>query len=165
MAVQQQIEAFLAGTPHAVVGASRDRDKYGNKVLRAYLQRQRAVYPVNPSADVVEGLAAFPDLASLPQTVHGLSIVTPPRVTEQVVTQAARLGIRHIWMQPGSENDRAVELAQQAGMNVIWGGPCILVAMRFHEEVPGMGPTEEDSAHHGPEAASLPAASPPDHDR
>ena len=104
MTIQQQIEAFLTGTPHAVVGTSRDREKYGNKVLRAYLQQQRPVYPVNPSAEVVEGLAAFPDLASLPQPVHGLSIVTPPRVTEQVVTQAARLGIRHIWMQPGTEN-------------------------------------------------------------
>jgi predicted CoA-binding protein len=114
-----------------VVGASRDRRKYGNKVLRAYLQDQRTVYPVNPGATVVEGLAAFPDLASLPQTVHGLSIVTSPRVTEQVVTEAAKLGIRHIWMQPGAENDRAVELARHAGMNLIWGGPCILVTMHF----------------------------------
>ena len=133
MTVEQQMEAFLAGTPHAVVGASQDREKYGNKVLRAYLQRQRAVYPVNPTARVVEGLAAFPDLSSLPESVHGISIVTPPQVTEQVVIEAARLGIHHVWMQPGSESKRAVELAQEAGMNVIWGGPCILVAMRFHE--------------------------------
>ncbi len=142
MIVQQQIEAFLAGTPHAVVGASRDRTKYGNKVLRAYLQGQRAVYPVNPSVEAVEGLAAFPNLASLPQTVHGLSIITPPRVTEQVVAQAERLGIRHIWMQPGSESTQAVELAQRAGMNVIWGGPCILVAMRFRDDEPGMNATD-----------------------
>lgn len=133
MTVQQQIEAFLAGTPHAVVGASQDREKYGNKVLRAYVQRQRAVHPINPHAKVVEGLAAFPDLASLPQIVHGVSIVTPSRITEQVVAQAAQLGIRHLWMQPGSESDLAVELAQQAGINVIWGGPCILVSLRFRE--------------------------------
>ena len=82
----------------------------------------------------VEGLAAFPDLSSLPESVHGISIVTPPQVTEQVVIEAARLGIHHVWMQPGAESKRAVELAQEAGMNVIWGGPCILVAMRFHEK-------------------------------
>jgi uncharacterized protein len=155
MTVQQQIEAFLTGTPHAVVGASQDRGKYGNKVLRAYLQRQRFVYPINPHAQLVEGLIAFPDLASLPQTVHGLSIVTPPRVTEQVVTQAARLGVRHIWMQPGSESDRAVELAQQAGMNVIWGGPCILVALRFQEDEPAADATGENSARSGGDAASF----------
>jgi len=133
MTVQQQIEAFLSGTPHAVVGASQDREKYGNKVLRAYLQGRRTVYPVNPKAGQVEGLAAYPDLASLPQAVHGLSIITPPPVTEQIVAQAARLGIQHLWLQPGAESRPAVELAQQAGMNVIWGGPCILVAMRFRE--------------------------------
>jgi predicted CoA-binding protein len=62
-----------------------------------------------------------------------VSIITPPRVTERVVEEAAQLGVRHIWMQPGAESDRAVELAQQAGLNVIWGGPCILVTLRFRE--------------------------------
>ncbi len=133
MTIQQQIEAFLSGAPHAVVGASQDREKYGNKVLRAYLQGRRTVYPVNPKADQVEGLAAYPDLASLTQAVHGVSIITPPPVTEQVVAQAVRLGIQHLWLQPGAESQAAVELAQQAGMNVIWGGPCILVVMRFRE--------------------------------
>lgn len=136
MTIQQQIEAFLSGTPHAVAGASRDRGKYGNKVLRAYQQQQRPVYPVNPSAEAVEGLVAFPDLARVPQAIHGLSIVTPPQVTEELIGEAARLGIRHIWMQPGSESGRAVELARQAGMNLIWGGPCILVVMRFRDEGP-----------------------------
>ena len=134
MTVQQQIEAFMEGTPHAVAGASRDRRKYGNKVLRAYIQQKRAVHPINPNAEVVEGLVALSDLASLVETVHGVSIVTPPRVTEQIVMQAADLGIRHLWMQPGSESDQAIELARQAGMNVIWGGPCILVTLRFQED-------------------------------
>ena len=156
MTIQQQIEAFLSGTPHAVVGVSQDRNKYGNKVLRAYLQRQRAVHPINPSAAVVEGLSAYPDLASLPETVHGLSIVTPPHVTEQVVAQAARLGVRHVWMQPGAESDRAVELAQQAGMNVIWGGPCILVTLGFHEEGPRTDGTDGNSAQSGRDASSFP---------
>ena len=51
MTIQQQIEAFLAGSPHAVVGASPNREKYGNKVLRACLQQQRAVHPVNTTAE------------------------------------------------------------------------------------------------------------------
>ncbi len=134
MTVQQQIEAFLGGTPHAVAGASRDRRKYGNKVLRAYIQQRRAVHPINPNAEIVEGMVAFSDLAALSETVHGVSIVTPPRVTEQIVTQATGLGIRHLWMQPGSESDQAIELAEQAGMSVIWGGPCILVTLRFQED-------------------------------
>lgn len=134
MTLQEQIEAFLAGAPHAVAGASQDRAKYGNKVLRAYLCRQRPVFPVHPMAEEIEGLAAYRDLASLPQPVHGLSIVTPPPVTERIIAEAARLGIKHVWMQPGAESERAVALAEQSGMNVIAGGPCLLVALQFHEE-------------------------------
>jgi uncharacterized protein len=50
------------------------------------------------------------------------------------VAQAISLGIKNIWMQPGAESAAAVELAEQAGANVIAGGPCILVALRFHDK-------------------------------
>ena len=73
MDIQAQIDEFLAGEPHAVVGASQDRNKYGNKVLRVYQQQNRPVYPVNPKADEVEGLTAYPDLASLPEAVHAVN--------------------------------------------------------------------------------------------
>ncbi len=133
MALDTKIKAFLDGTPFAVVGASTDRSKYGNKVLRVYQQNGLAVYPVNPRAEEVEGLACFPDLASLPEAVHGVSIITPPSVTERVVEEAEAAGIRHLWMQPGAESDRAVERAEGAGLNVIAGGPCILVVLRYRE--------------------------------
>lgn len=133
MTDQEKIQAFLTGTPHAVVGASRDRSKYGNKVLRVFLQNRRTVFPVNPNADEVEALRSYPDLASLPEQVHGVSIVTPPHVTEAVIEQAGQLGIKHVWLQPGAESERAVQRAEQWGMNIISGGPCILVALRYHE--------------------------------
>lgn len=132
--LQERIDAFLAGAPHAVVGASRDRSKYGNKVLRAYLQNDREVYPVNPNSREVEGLATFPDLASLPRPVHGISVITRPEVTESIVEQAAGQGVKHIWMQPGAESERAVERAEELGINVIAGGPCALVTLRYREE-------------------------------
>lgn len=137
MPLERQIEQFLAGLPHAVVGASRDRAKYGNKVLRVYMQNNRPVYPVNPNAQTVEGLACYPDLASLPEKVHGISIVTPPEVTERIVEQAGELGIENVWMQPGAESERAVARAGELGMNVIAGGPCALVTMGYREAVDG----------------------------
>ena len=133
MSTQDKIETFLAGKRFAVVGASSDRQKYGNKVLRAYMQNQLDAVPVNPNADEVEGRTAFPDLASLPEPVDGVSIITPPKVTEQVVSQAIELGINSIWMQPGAESAAAIEAAERAGANVIAGGPCLLVALRYHE--------------------------------
>lgn len=127
------IDAFLDGSPFAVVGASTDRDKYGNKVLRAYMQQQRQVYPVNRKAEAVEGLTAFQDIASLPVQPHAISVITPPNVTEQIVEQAIDAGIKHIWMQPGAESDNAVKRAREAGVNTIAGGPCILVQFGFRE--------------------------------
>jgi uncharacterized protein len=130
---QTQITEFLAGAPHAVVGASRDRAKIGNQVLRAYLQAGRPVIPVNPGVEEVEGLKAYADLASLPAPVHGVSVITPPHVTGSIIEQAGLIGIKNIWLQPGAESERAVLLAKELGMNVISGGPCILVVLGQRE--------------------------------
>ncbi len=123
--------AFLAGGPHAVVGASRDRDKYGNKVLRCYLQHGRRVFPVNPQAAQIEGLAAYGDLGTLPEPVHGISVITPPRISEWVIEQAAALGIEQVWMQPGAESIAAIARAEAAGMSAIADGSCILVELGY----------------------------------
>ena len=128
-----QIEQFLEGTSYAVVGASTDREKYGNKVLRAYLQDGRRVFPVHPSADEIEGLKAYPSLADIPEPVHGVSIITPPTITEAIVAQAGALKLQHLWLQPGAENERALDAAHAHQMNVIAGGPCILVILGFRE--------------------------------
>ena len=131
--MQNRINAFLAGRPHAVVGASTNRAKYGNKVLRVYQQNNMPVFPINPRAETIEGLPAYPDLAALPETPHGLSIITPPKITEQVVAQAIQLGIKHLWMQPGAESEAAVAAAEAAGISVIAGDACVLVVLGYHE--------------------------------
>jgi predicted CoA-binding protein len=130
---QEKIEAFLANERFAVVGASQDRSKYGNKVLRVYMQNDRDVVPVNPTAAEVEGLPAYRDLASVPGTIDAVSIITPPAVTERVVDAAIARGIKHIWMQPGAESQKAIKTASDAGANVIAGGPCILVSLHYHD--------------------------------
>lgn len=127
------ITDFLTGTTYAVVGASNERWKYGNKVLRCYLQNGRKAIPVNPNATIVEGIAAVPDLASLPEPVHGASIITQPEITEEIVEEAARARITRLWMQPGAESERAIERARELGLSVIAGGPCLLVALGFRE--------------------------------
>jgi len=129
--LQDRIDAFLAGSPFAVVGASTNREKYGNKVLRVYQQHGRTVYPINPRADQIEGLQAYADLVTVPQKPHGISIITPPRITEQVMHEAAALGIKHAWMQPGAESDAAVKIGEGAGMSVIAGDACVLVVLGF----------------------------------
>lgn len=123
------IKDFLSAGPYAVAGASNDRTKYGNKVLRAYLAHHYTAYPVHPKEKVVEGIPAFPDLASLPEKVRGLSIITPAVVTERLVEEAAKAGITRLWMQPGAESDAAIRRAGELGLSVIAGGPCVLVEL------------------------------------
>lgn len=132
------IDAFLTGDRFAVVGASRDRSKYGNKVLRSYWQAGREAHPVNPHATAVEGVEGhrcYPDLATLHAElpVHGVSIITQPVVSEDIVEQAATLGIRHLWMQPGAESEGAIRRAEALGLNLIHSGPCILVVQGFRD--------------------------------
>jgi len=133
MSQEEKISAFLEGKPHAVVGASTNREKYGNKVLRVYQQNDRPVYPINPKADIVEGLQAYSDLASVPEQLHGISVITPPEVTRKIVEEAARLGIQHIWMQPGAEYPEAEARGDALGVNIIAGDACILVVLGYHE--------------------------------
>jgi len=133
MSIQDRIQSFLASGPFAVVGASTDRSKYGNKVLRCYQQHGKEVYPINPKAPEVEGLKAYPSLSALPVKVPAISVITPPATTVQVVREAAAAGVTHLWMQPGAESPEAVALAESLGLSVIAGGPCLLVMMGYHE--------------------------------
>ena len=128
-----RIQSFLASGAFAVVGASTDRSKYGNKVLRCYQQNGKKVFPINPKAPEVEGLKAYPSLAALPERVPAISVITPPAATEQVVRDAHAAGVKHVWMQPGAESDEAVRTAESLGMSVIAGGPCLLVVLGYQE--------------------------------
>jgi predicted CoA-binding protein len=133
MDVNESIQAFLAGSTFAVAGASTNRAKYGNKVLRCYQQHDLEAWPINPRADEIEGATCYPDVASLPGVPHGLSIITPPAHSEGIVDAAIAAGIQHVWFQPGAEHDDAIERAEAAGVNVIAHGPCLLVALGFRE--------------------------------
>ena len=132
---RERIDDFLRAGPYAVAGASGDRSKFGNKVLRCYLDNDLVAWPLNPRAAAdgaaIEGVAAYADFASLPEPVRGVSIVTPPEVTEQLVEAAAAAGIKRRWMQPGAESRRAIQRADELGLSVIAGGPCVLVELGF----------------------------------
>jgi predicted CoA-binding protein len=115
MTIVEQIDTFLGAAAFGVVGASSKPHKYGNKVLRCYQQNQRRVVPVNPVAREIEGLACVPSVADLPEEVGSISIITPPKVTEEVVEQAIARGIRNVWMQPGAESVQAVAGGHHGG--------------------------------------------------
>lgn len=131
--IEAQIEKFLAAPAFGVAGASTSREKYGNKVLRCYLQHDRKAIPIHPREASIEGVRCVAGVADLPPEVKSLSIVTPPQITEQVVEQAIARGIENVWMQPGAESPKAVARCREAGVNVIADGTCLLVVMGYHE--------------------------------
>jgi predicted CoA-binding protein len=124
---QESIDRFLAVKSVAVVGASRDRSKYGNIVFRRLLGLGLRVYAVNPNAETVEGERAYPSLAGLPEKVEGAVLVVPPPETERVVREAVAAGIPAIWLQPGAESSEAIRYCESEGLCLIYDA-CILVA-------------------------------------
>jgi predicted CoA-binding protein len=131
--LSKMINRFLEAKTFAVVGASTNRAKYGNKVLRCYLQNGRDVIPVHPEEEAVEGISCVAAVGELPASVTSISVVTPPAVTEQIVRQAAAKGIVNIWMQPGAESQAAVAYCREQGINVIADGSCLLVVLGYRE--------------------------------
>jgi len=130
--VGKKIDTFLAASAFAVVGASDRPDKYGHRCYVCYLQNGRKAYPVNPRVETILGNRVFRDLASLPEKVESISVITPPAVTETVIDDAIAAGVKNVWLQPGAESPLAVQKAEQAGLNVIYGGPCLLVTLGYH---------------------------------
>ena len=130
---EQSIREFLASSRFAVVGASNHPAKFGGKVLAAYLRHGRVAHPVNPNEQEVLGRRSYASLRDLPEPVEAVSIVTPPEVTERIVEDAAAAGVRRVWMQPGAESRRAIARAKELGLEVIAGGPCLLVEIEARE--------------------------------
>jgi len=133
MTIQEQIQQFLAADAFGVVGASTNRQKYGNKVLRCYLQNGRKAIPVNPNEPEIERIPCAATISDLPANVLSISMITPPAVTAKLVPLAIEKGIQNIWMQPGAEHPDAVALCREKGINVIADGSCLLVVMGYSE--------------------------------
>jgi uncharacterized protein len=104
----------------AVVGASADRFKYGNKAVRAFRDAGWTVFPIHPTLREVEGMAAYPSLDALP--VPGLDQVcfyVPPNVGIHVLDQVARKEVGELWLNPGSESPEILARAGELGLSVI----------------------------------------------
>ncbi len=115
----------------AVVGASTDRSKYGNKAVRAFLSAGFEVYPINPSADFVEGLAAFASLDDLPvKSLDRVSLYVPPTVGIKLLDQLAKKQVKEVWLNPGAESPELVSRAEELGLNVIQA--CSILAVGEH---------------------------------
>jgi len=113
----------------AILGASADRSKFGNKAIRAFLARGYDVYPVNPKGGEVEGLAVYKSLAEIPSDVQldQISVYLPPAVGLKALPEIAARGCGELWLNPGSESDELIAAAEKQGLNVVQA--CSIVAI------------------------------------
>ncbi len=125
-----EMTTMLAAQTFAVVGASRRPQKYGFLVYRSLKDAGKTAYAVNAHADQVDGDPCYAGLDALPQVPEVAVMVVPPPATEAAVAECARLGIRHVWMQPGAESEAAVQACHAANIHVVSGGPCLMVGLR-----------------------------------
>ncbi|MGD9642995.1 MAG: CoA-binding protein [Elusimicrobiales bacterium] len=100
----------------AVLGVSGDASKYGHKIFRDLLNAGYPVAGVNPKGGSVLGQNVCKSLSELEKRPDLVITVVPPAVTELAVEECNRLGVKHIWMQPGSESDAAVAKAKEYGI-------------------------------------------------
>ncbi len=103
----------------AVLGASADRRKYGNKAVRAFVQQGYAVYPVNPKERRIEGLTCYRSIAEVPVRPDQVSVYLPPAVVMQVLPDVAAKGCDELWLNPGAESPEVLAEAERLGLNVI----------------------------------------------
>jgi uncharacterized protein len=96
----------------AVIGASSNRNKFGNRAVRAFQQQGYTVVPINPHETEVEGLKAYPSVLDVPGPIDMASMYVPPEIGEQVIDEIARKGIAEVWLNPGAESDALIARAR-----------------------------------------------------
>lgn len=111
----------------AVLGASNDRSKFGNKAVRAYLQQGFTVFPVNPKESTIESLPCFASINDVPVRPHLVSVYLPPPVLLKVMPDIAAKGCDELWLNPGTESEEVLAAAAKLGLKVVQA--CSIIAV------------------------------------
>src|SRR5437016_4340301 len=100
----------------AIIGASANRNKFGNRAVRAYARRGYEVFPIHPKAESIEGWRAYRSVLDVPVAeLDCVSFYVPPRIGLQVIDQVAQKQVREVWLNPGAENSELVARCQALG--------------------------------------------------
>src|SRR5262245_11260302 len=118
----------------AIIGASTQRSKFGNKAVRAYLRKGFDVYPINPRAGTIEGLPTYRSIREVPApTLDRVSIYLPPAIGLKVIDDVAAKPCLEVWLNPGAESDALIARARELGLNVVCGCSIVDIGVSPHE--------------------------------
>ncbi|MDL1971830.1 MAG: CoA-binding protein [Deltaproteobacteria bacterium] len=125
--MEELIEKFLdSKNVFAVIGVSRDPEKYGYKVYKDLKKAGYTVYPINPKTESIDGDKCYNSLRELPERPDVVDIVVPPKITERIIKECKELGIKRVWMQPGSESEEAISFCKENNIEVVHS-VCVMV--------------------------------------
>ncbi|MCA9379805.1 CoA-binding protein [Candidatus Dojkabacteria bacterium] len=111
---------------YAVIGVSKNPEKYGYRVFKDLLGAGWEVYPVNPKEDEILGQKVYPKLSNIDKKIDVVIFVVPPQVTLEVLNEIEKLDIKNVWLQPGSESPEAIEYCKKNEINCIHDA-CIMI--------------------------------------
>ena len=118
----------------AILGASADRSKFGNKSVRAHQQQGYDVYPVNPRGGEIEGLTVYQSLADVPvQRLTRISVYLPPHIVLKMLDEVVAKGCDEFWLNPGSDSDEVVAKARELGLDPIVACSIVDVGVSPHQ--------------------------------
>jgi predicted CoA-binding protein len=100
----------------AVIGASSNRDKFGNKALRAFAKRGYTVIPINPREPEVEGHRTYPSVLDVPGPIDLATVYVPPRTGLRIIEELAKKGVDEVWLNPGADGFEVVTRARELGL-------------------------------------------------
>jgi predicted CoA-binding protein len=125
--MDETMNRILAAGRLAVTGVSRYPAKFGHRIFHFLRNAGYDVLAVNPNSDCIEDAPCYATLTDIPERPEAIVTVTQPWITTGTVKEAIRLGIPNVWMQPGSESREAIAAAKEAGLGLVYGGPCVMV--------------------------------------
>jgi predicted CoA-binding protein len=111
----------------AIIGASNNRQKFGNKALRAFERQGYTVIPINPNEPEVEGHRTYPTVLDYPDRIDMATVYVPPSAGVRVMDDLKQKGIGEVWLNPGADGAAVVERARQLGLNVVQA--CSIIAI------------------------------------
>ena len=111
---------------YAIIGASRNGEKYGYKVLKDLFEAGYHVIPVHPEEEVILGLPVYPSVKDIPDYIDVAVMIVPPEVGVTVLKEIIATGIKKVWFQPGAERDDLVRLCQENGVEAMTNS-CIMI--------------------------------------
>jgi len=119
--MENLVKDFLSQKSFAIVGSFRNETKYAYRIFKKLKEKGYSVFPINPRGGEIDGSKCYPSIKDITENIDAVNIVTPPKVTINIIKGCKDKGIKRVWIQPGAENKQAIDFCKQNNIDVIHG--------------------------------------------